>query len=168
MSATCREVSLRIVSESESELVLEHKPRLLPAVAALLAVGVLADALRDPASVSAAGWVGTVLGSTVALVIAYQMASPSRVAFDAVRGEVSWSQAGFPGRNHGSCPLDGVTGVDVASRSPNDDGAQRLVLQTTTGPVPLTRDFWGFGRHEQTAAEIRDWLGRNGLDIGPS
>jgi len=159
---------LRIVSESESELVLEHKPIVLPAVAALLAIAVLAEALRAPASVSAAGWVATVLGSTVALVIAYRMALPSRVLFDAVRGEVSWSQTGFSGRDEGSCPLDGVTGVDVASRSPNDDGAQRLVLQTTNGPVPLTRDFWGFGRHEQTAASIREWLARNGSDVGPS
>jgi hypothetical protein len=159
---------LRITSESEAELVLEHNPVLPPATVALLAIAVLAGALRAPASVSAAGWVGTVLGASVAMVIAYLMALPSRVAFDAVAGEVSWSQAGWRGRDLGSCPLGDITGVDVTSRSPNDDGAQRLVLQTTHGPVPLTRDFWGFGRHEHTAVAIREWLGRNGLDVGPS
>jgi hypothetical protein len=158
---------LRVASESETELVLEHKPVVLPAMVALLAIVVLADALRAPASVSAADWVGTALGSTVAMVIAYLMALPSRVVFDAVTGEVSWSQAGWRGRAHGSCPLGDITGVDVASRSPNDDGAQRLVLQTAHGPVPLTRDFWGFGRQEQAAAAIREWLARNGLDVGP-
>jgi len=101
------------------------------------------------------------------MVIAYRMALPSRAVFDAAKGEVSWSQAGWRGRDHGSCPLGDVTGIDVASQSPNDDGAQRLVLQMTHGPVPLTRDFWGFGRHEQTAAAIREWLGRNGFDVRP-
>jgi hypothetical protein len=120
---------LHVASESETELVLEHKPVILPAMAALLA------------------------------------ALPSRAVFDAAAGEVSWSQAGWRRRDHGSCSLGDVTGVDVASPSPNDDGAQRLVLQTTHGPVPLTRDFWGFGRHEQTAAVIREWLERNGRDV---
>ena len=153
---------MRIVSESDQQLILEHKPMVLPAIAAVLAFAVLAQALRSPGSVSLSGWVGTVLGSAVAGFIAYLMALPSRVVFDAGAGEVSWHHKGWPGRAHGRRKLDEITGVEVASRSPGGDGAGRVTLLTAEGPIPLTRDFWGIGRHEQTAKRIREWLGQHG------
>ena len=53
---------MRVVSESETELVLEHRPIVLPALAAALVVGVVIQTLRFATSNSAAEWAGASAG----------------------------------------------------------------------------------------------------------
>ena len=153
---------MHVASESASELVLEHRPVVIPAVAMLLVANVLLQTLRAPTPPSGTEWAGVVLGSFVGLLIAYLSSLRTRVVFEARRREVHWHHIGWPGQTRGACSFDDVTGVEVVSSE--GGGAQRITLRTNQGAVPLMRGFFGFHRQHQTVTVIQEWLRRHGGD----
>ena len=132
-----------------------HRPVVVPTIAAALVLGVIAQAVGSAKAIATGEWVAVVIGSLAGSAVAYLSALPTRVVFDAVRGDVSWEHFGWPGRERGGCPLSEVVGVDVHDEP---SGASRVVLSTSTGVIPLTRHFTGFDRHAKNASEIREWL----------
>lgn len=150
---------MRVVSNSFARLSLEHRPHLVPLLAALGVVGVVVQTVHSAASLGLGEWVATGAGVLVGSFIAYISALPSRVEFDADRGDVSWHHIGWPGRMRGNCPLDQVTGCEVVA---DESGNKRLVLTTSAGIVPLSRHFTAFERHERNAATVGEWLDQHG------
>lgn len=146
---------MHVVTKTPTMLSLEHKPRFVPAIALLLVIGVVAQALGSPSSLSLAQWVGTGFGVLVGSFITYYAALPSHVEFDAERGEVRWRHVGWPGRAAGSCPLGQITEVQLLE---DEHGLKRLALTTDAGVVPLTRHLTAFERHTENATTVREWL----------
>lgn len=145
---------MKIVT-TPSELILVHKPIVVPLIAAALVVGVIVQAVVAEKSLSLGEWIATGTGSLVGSFIAYLSALRTRIVFDASRGHVQWQHFGWPGRARGGCALADVMGVEVLK---DLSGASRLALTTTEGVVPLTRHFIGFNRHIENAEAIRAWL----------
>ena len=146
---------MRVVSSSAAALVLAHRPLVVPGIAAALVIGVIVQTIESAPSLGPGEWVAAGAGILVGSLVSYLSALPSRVVFDAARGDVRWQHFGWPGRVRGSCPLGQVTGVELLADS---SGAQRLALSTSAGVVPLTRNFLGFEPHARHAAAIREWL----------
>ena len=138
-------------------LVLAHRPLFVPAIAAALVIGVIIQTVDAAATLGLGEWAAAGMGILAGSFISYLSALPTRIVFDAARGEVRWQHFGWPGRVRGSCPLAEVTGVQVLSDSSR---AERLALSTAAGVVPLTRHFSGIDPHEQNAAAVREWLSR--------
>ena len=150
-----QEVALRVVSRTPSELVLVHRPLVVPLVAAAMVVGVAIETAGSARALSLGEWIAAGLGMLVGSFISYLSALRTRVVFDASSGHVHWQHFGWPGRARGGCSLSDVTGVEVLD---DQSGASRLALSTTGGVVPLTRHFTGFERHAENAAAVREWL----------
>ncbi len=150
---------MRVVSNTSAALVLEHRPLVVPILAAALVLAVVVQTLGSARSLGPGEAIAAVLGIGVGSLVAYLSALRSRVVFDAPGREVRWQHRGWPGRGRGSCPLAQVSGVEVCAEP---SGATRLALTTSQGVVPLTRHFWGTEPHEQSAAAIRSWLERQG------
>lgn len=150
---------MRVAINSSVRLSLEHRPLLVPLLAASCVAGLVIKTIGSAASLSLGEWVATGAGVLVGSLIAYLSALPSRVEFDAVRSAVNWCHTGWPGRARGNCPLRQVTGIELHA---DESGCKRLVLTTSAGVVPLTRHFTAFERHEQNAATVREWLDRHG------
>ena len=155
---------MRVVSESDKELVLEHRPIVLPGLAGILVIAVVIQTLSSAGTLNLESWIGACAGIGVGGFITYLMALPSQVVFDGKQREVRWHHGGWPGRGKGHCSLDTITGVQVLTETPNP-GPERIALMTTTGVTPLLRHYSGVEPHLQTAAIIRDWLRRQGLVI---
>ena len=155
---------MRVVAESDRELILEHRPIVLPGLAGILVIAVVIQTVLSAATLDLESWIGACAGISVGGFVTYLMALPSQVAFDGKQREVRWHHRGWPGRGKGHCSLDTITGVQVLTETPNS-GPARIGLMTTTGLMPLLRHYSGVEPHQQTAAIIRDWLRRQGLDI---
>lgn len=154
---------MRIASNTTTELVLEHRPIVLPALGAALCAAVVFQTLQSAASLSASEWAGASAGILVGGFITYLMALPSRVVFDSSRREIRLRHSGWPGRGENRCAFDDVTGVEVQEDS--SIGAKRVVLLTSRGPIPLTRHFSGIEPHRKTASTIQKWLRGHGCEL---
>jgi hypothetical protein len=136
-------------------LVLEHRPLVVPAIAAAVVIGVIIQTVEAAPTLGLGEWVAAGMGILAGSFISYLSALRTQIVFDAARGDVRWQHFGWPGRVRGSCPLAEVTGVQVLGGS---SGAERVVLSTSSGVIPLTRHFVGIDPHEQNAAAVREWL----------
>jgi hypothetical protein len=131
----------------------------VPGLAAALVIGVAVQALGSASSLAIGEWVATSAGVLVGSCIAYLSALPSHVVFDAARDEVRWQHRGWPGQLRGSCLLADMKGVRVDA---DTSRAERLVLVTSAGVVPLTRHFSGIEPHAANAAAVKEWLELHG------
>ena len=160
---TARVAKMRVVSESTHELALKHRPVFVPALAISLVVGVLVDELSSPTLPSGTEWIALGLGCSVGLLIAYLSSLRSEIVFDAMRREVRWHHIGWPGGERGTVSFDDLT--DVLIVSAEERGAERIVLRTSRGTVPLTRGYFGFHSYGQTVSAIHEWLKRQGQEF---
>jgi hypothetical protein len=124
-------------------LVLEHRPLVVPAIAAAVVIGVITQTVEAAPTLGLGEWVAAGMGILAGSFISYLSALRTQIVFDSARGDVRWQHFGWPGRVRGSCPLAEVTGVQVLGGSSGDE---RVVLSTASGVIPLTRHFVGIGR----------------------
>ncbi len=149
---------MKVASNTPDQLVLEHRPRILPSVVGLLTLGVAIDAWWTRASLDAGDWTGLALGLAVGGFITYLVALPSRVVFSAAKREVCWEHHGWPGKASGCCPFDELEGVQAVVDPDTEGHGERVVLLTQRGRVPLTRHYSGTDPSADLAATIRAWL----------
>lgn len=79
---------MRVVSNTSAALVLEHRPLLVPILAAALVLAVVVQTLGSARSLGPGEAIAAVLGIGVGSLVAYLSALRSRVVFDAPGREV--------------------------------------------------------------------------------
>jgi hypothetical protein len=154
---------MRVVVNTPAELVASHRPRLLPALLGTLVVAVAARAVMQYESMATAEIVGTVLGVATAAVIVGLVSRSSEFRFDAVSGELRWKRWGFLSRSHGTIALESIERVIIGTNHDGEGEADRVVLITKQGRLPLTWHYSSIEPHEQTAQAIRLWLREHGI-----
>lgn len=149
---------MRVVSNSASKLVLEHKPFVIPIIIAIMVIAVVVDTLWSAKSLTIGQWIGAGAGVLVGALMTYITSLSSRTVFDAECGEVCWQHNRWPGGGSGCCSWENVTDVKEIQDTSSDGGGTRVALYTGEGLVPLTRHFSGTDPNKKNVDAIKKWL----------
>ena len=156
---------MKVVVNTPAELIARHRPVVLPLVVGLLTLATAVQATSRYGSLAVGDAVGYVLGLATGVVIFVLVSGGSEVRFDAASGEVGWRRRVFLSTMQGKTPLASITGVAVVTDRHSDAGAQRVVVSTSDGPLPLTWHYSGIEPHEETAKAVRVWLKEHGYEV---
>lgn len=96
---------MRIVTQTSSDLVLEHRPVIFPVVLVMTWLSAAVATFRSPESLGPGEWVAAVAGHLVGGFIVYLTAQRSRVTFDGEKRMVTWQHIGWPGAENAIRPL---------------------------------------------------------------
>jgi hypothetical protein len=157
------QTSLRIVINTPAELVLIHRPRVLPLLLATFVVAVTARAIAQIESMTISDLIGTVLGVSTGGIFFFLVSRRGEFRFDAASGELHWERWDFMSRVNGTTKLASIEGVDIETNRHGEGEADRVVLLTKEGRIPLTWHYSGIDPHRQTVEAIRIWMHEHGF-----
>jgi len=148
---------MKIVEHTPDRLVIVHRPWIISGIVWLLGLAAFYGGITGK---------GTHGVAERLLVLALGIGMPAlawwflgflTLTFDRTAGQVRRSVHRITGTRHQTMPLTDVRRVRVDAQRSEDGHTERLVLETTNGPVPLELGFSGFGRDAHAAA-INRWL----------
>ena len=154
---------MRVVVETPEELIIRHRPWVLPLLLAALVLGLLLRTLANYSSTGTSDLVGTALGVVTGTMILALVARRSEFRCDARLRQLQWKQRGLLSSSGGILPLEDICGLSMETDNHRDGPADRVVLLTTRGRLPLTPHYSGMEPHRQTRRAIRGWLCAQGL-----
>jgi len=118
--------------------------------------------------------VGPLIGFAITGVGAVMFYERGRFIFDAVRRVVTWHRSGVTGTKRGRFTFDAIRGIRLESQpaAGRRTPGKRVVIETETGTVPMTRAYQGQGVdnlqsivHCLTAVVLNQGNGRNGSQL---
>ena len=154
---------MRVMVNTPAELIARHRPRVLPLLFSFIVVALVVRVVVRYESMTGADIAGTVLGVATGAIIVVLVSRSSEFRFDAVSGELRWKRWGFVSRSHGTVVLESIAGVTIETNRHGEGEAERVVLLTKHGRLPLTWHYSAVEPHEKTIHAIRLWLRDHGV-----
>ncbi len=158
-------IIMKVVRKNDSELVLEDFPYGLTGMLMLLAAGFLYAFMTEIVLApyyTTATLVGIVIGFLLTGFGAYLFGQRSIFRFDKEMRLLYWRRLTFLRRNGGTVPFEDIERALVRSESLGEVTPNyRVVLETRTGDLPLTRYFGGsWNTNDALAEEINKFLNK--------
>jgi len=153
---------VKVSSRAAGHLVVTNVSALIRVLLALALLGIIAAWIAPDTRAQAFGWTAVCVVFGLAL-----MAANERSTFDFDRQSFAlrWRRDTPFRHASGEIPLDAITALSIerdfkyATPSRGRGGARRLVLLTTSGPIPFTTSFTGIGSDvEDVGREVRQFL----------
>lgn len=152
---------MRIEHRSPALLVVSHRPRLVPAtMAALALIGVYVFCFERDRFVGGAEW-WVPLGIAVCVAGVYLTSRGCEFRFDARIGALVWRRQEPFLTYGGRLDLSKVVHVETEPCNDSDRRAVRLVVLTDRGGIPMSYHFSTLEPLPEMAVEINAWLGRH-------